>query len=322
MKIKHLQTIYCLLFFFFYTEGVLRAQQEGQQTLFMFNSLAINPAVSGTRDMPTLTLMTRNQWIGFKGAPIHQNLSFHTPFLSKRLGMGMTISNRQIGIFRTQTASMSWAYSPIQTKDFMLRVGLQGSAKRMAFRFDDSDQASTIANERNAQNSMIPRVFGNFGMGVFMSYKGSYIGLSVPFVYANVIGFNTETPTTAFEKPHLYLTGGLNFPLMGKLYWKPSGIVKRVSNAPWGVEVNSSLVYDDKITAGLSYRAGKTNLENNGESLDFLVFYQLNQQMGIGCAYDFNLSPLRKYTAGSVEAVIRYDIKHTKVHLSNPRTFF
>ena len=104
-----------------FTEGV-QAQQEGQQTLFMFNTVAINPAVAGSRDIPTMTLTTRNQWVGFKGAPIQQNMSFHTPFLSKRLGMSMTLGNRSIGIFRSQTTSLALSYSPVKTENFHTRL--------------------------------------------------------------------------------------------------------------------------------------------------------------------------------------------------------
>lgn len=315
------QLIFFVLLFTLYTEGVT-AQQEGQQTLFMFNALTINPAVSGSRDIPTLTLMTRNQWMGFKGAPVQQSLSFHSPLFSKRLGFGVALSNRHIGIFSSQTASMAWSYSPIRTKDFMLRIGLQGSAKRLAFDFETPDQAITIANERKLTTELNPRVLGNFGMGVFMLYKESYLGFSVPYYYSNILGVNSETPTTALGRPHYYFMAGLKFPLLDKVFWMPSGIVKKVANAPWGLEANSSLVYDDKITLGLSYRAGKSNLEDIGESVALLTFYQVSNNWGIGCAYDFNLSPLKKYTTGSFEAVMRYDLKHSAMRLSNPRVFF
>ena len=324
MNNKHLHIIkifYTFIFLCLNTEGVI-AQQEGQQTLFMFNALAINPGVAGSRDIPTFTLMTRNQWIGFKGAPVQQNLSFHSPLLSKRLGFGFTLGNRQVGIFSTQTTSIALSYSPIRTKDFALRIGLQGSAKRMAFNFDDADQANTIANERKSNSGLKPRMFGNFGMGAFMTYKECYMGFSVPFYYSNIIGINIETPTTALEQPHYYFMMGLALPLLDKVYIKPSGIVKKTANAPWSIEVNGSLVFNDKITAGMSYRAGKTNLEDIGESVDFLMFFQVSNKWGIGCAYDVNLSPLKKYNDGSIEAVIRYDLKQPELRFSNPRVFF
>ena len=304
-----------------FTEGV-QAQQEGQQTLFMFNTVAINPAVAGSRDIPTMTLTTRNQWVGFKGAPIQQNMSFHTPFLSKRLGMSMTLGNRSIGIFRSQTTSLALSYSPVKTENFQIRFGLQGSARRLAFSFEDNDQAQTVSNERNSRANLRPRLLGNFGMGMFMAYKDCFFGISVPYAYSNILGVNEETPTTAIALPHYYITGGLTLPLVDNITIKTSGIIKKVDHAPWGVEVNGSLMFYEKVTAGLSYRAGKTNLEDIGESVDFLIYYQLSPKFGIGGAYDYNLSPLKKYTDGSFEFVLRYDFKQTELRFSNPRVFF
>lgn len=316
---RHLAIL--LAFLTLNTEGVL-AQQEGQQTLFMFNSVALNPAVSGSRDIPTMTLTTRNQWVGFKGAPVQQNLSFHTPFVSKRLGLGLTLGNRGIGITQTQSTSFALSYSPIKTENFQLRFGLQGSIRRLSFKFDDNEQAATVTNERLSRTSLEPQILGNFGMGMYMAYKECFIGISVPYFNTNVIGVNSETPQTALTYPHYYLMGGICFPLIENIAVKASGIVKSVKNAPWGVEVNGSLVLFDKVTTGLSYRAGKTNLEDSGESIDFLIFYQINKKWGIGGAYDYNISPLKKYTDGSFEMVIRYDLKQTELRFSNPRIFF
>ena len=321
MKIKFLHICIFLITFCFFTEGV-SAQQEGQQTLFMYNALIINPAVAGSRGIPTMTLTTRNQWVGIKGAPVQQNLSFHTPFLSKRLGFGMTLGNRNIGIFSTQTSAISLSYSPVKTENFQIRFGLQGSAKRLAFNFEDGDQANIVSNERRLQSNFNPRLLGNFGMGFFMAYKDCYFGVSVPFYYSNILRQeNLETATTAISLPHYYMMGGLKLPLFDKVDIKTSGIIKKVANAPWGVEVSSSLVFNEKITLGAAYRAGKTNLEDIGESMDFLIFYQISNKFGIGGAYDYILSPLKKYTDGSFEVVVRYDLKQSELRFSNPRVF-
>ena len=98
------------------------------------NTLAINPSVAGSRNIPTLTVMGRKQWIGFKGAPTQQLLSFHTPLVRERLGLGLTVGNRVIGIFEMQAGSMGLSYSPNRANEFALRIGLQGSARRLGFR--------------------------------------------------------------------------------------------------------------------------------------------------------------------------------------------
>jgi type IX secretion system PorP/SprF family membrane protein len=312
-----------LLILTFFTEGgKIWAQQEGAQTLFTYNILAINPGVAGSRDIPTLTLTARKQWMGFKGAPLQQNLSFHTPFLSKRLGFGLTFDNRSISIFEAQTASLALSYSPIRTKDFALRIGLQGSARRLGFRFEDPSQANILINERtSASNLLRPRVFGNFGMGVFMNYKDCFMGFSVPFYQSNIIGVNPNSPQAAHENPHYYVTMGLTLPLLDNVHWKPSFIYKKTANAPWGLDINNSLIFNDKITLGSSYRLGQANIKNIGESMAVLMFFQVNEKWGIGGAYDFPLSELKKYTDGSFEVVARFDLKTSALRFSNPRVF-
>ncbi|MEZ4919983.1 MAG: type IX secretion system membrane protein PorP/SprF, partial [Saprospiraceae bacterium] len=54
----------------------LQAQQEHQYTQFMYNKLLINPSYAGTREVPTLTGIYRNQWYAFDGSPISALLSF------------------------------------------------------------------------------------------------------------------------------------------------------------------------------------------------------------------------------------------------------
>jgi type IX secretion system PorP/SprF family membrane protein len=313
---------FLLIFTFFKGEGVILAQQESAQTLFMFNTLAINPGVAGSRDIPTLTLTARKQWMGFNGAPTQQNVSFHTPLLSKRLGFGLTFGNRTVSIFEAQTASMALSYSPIRTKDFALRIGLQGSARRLGFKFEDATQATILTNERSsASNLLRPRVFGNFGMGVFMNYKDSYIGFSVPFYYSNIIGINTNTKQTATEQPHYHFMMGLTLPLLDNFYWKPSTIVRKTANAPWGLDINNSVIFNDKITLGGSYRLGQENGSDIGESMAFLMFFQVSEKWGLGGAYDFPLSTLKKYTSGSFEMVARFDLQKSSLRFSNPRVF-
>jgi len=48
------------------------AQRDALYSQFMFNRLVINPGYTGSRDMLTMTLLNRYQWVGFgDGAPKH-----------------------------------------------------------------------------------------------------------------------------------------------------------------------------------------------------------------------------------------------------------
>ena len=317
---KHLYIAVLLTLLSLHTEGVM-AQQEGVQTLFMFNTLSINPGVAGSKETPTFTLLSRHQWIGFKGAPIQQNLGFHsTAFKSQRLGFGLNISNRKVGIFSAQAATMSWSYSPVKTENFSIRMGMSGTIRRLGFDLESAEQASVLSGERGLDLSA--RMYGNFGMGMLVTYKECFFGVSVPYFYENIIGINPESPTTALESRHYYVMGGLDIPIFKKLRYRPSGVLRLVKNAPWGFDFNNSFIFNEQVTVGLGYRAGKSNVAGGGESLDMLLFYQINPKWGLGCAYDYNISPLKRYTDGSIEVVARFDLKQTVLKLSNPRVFF
>jgi hypothetical protein len=68
-----------------------------------------------------------------------------------------------------------------------------------------------------------------------------------------------------------------------------------------------------KILVGITYRLG--------DSVDALIRWQVAPQLQIAFAYDFSVTKLQQYNAGSLEAMIRYCFikKSDKVH--NPRFF-
>ena len=63
------------------------AQQEPLLTQYYVNDMVINPAVSGSKTYNPLIIQTRQQWLGFKGAPLTSNISYHGT-LNNRSAMG------------------------------------------------------------------------------------------------------------------------------------------------------------------------------------------------------------------------------------------
>ena len=53
------------------------AQQELLFTQYYNNDMAINPAVSGSKTYNSLSMQTRQQWLGFEGAPLSTNINYH-----------------------------------------------------------------------------------------------------------------------------------------------------------------------------------------------------------------------------------------------------
>jgi type IX secretion system PorP/SprF family membrane protein len=88
----------------------IHAQQLPMFTHYMNNTLMVNPAYAGSRDALTITTLHRSQWVDFKGAPITQTLSMHSPLRNEHIGVGLSILNDKIGPTNNTSIFVDYAY--------------------------------------------------------------------------------------------------------------------------------------------------------------------------------------------------------------------
>jgi type IX secretion system PorP/SprF family membrane protein len=312
-----------LLFCFsFLTALQIFGQQEHHYTQFMYNKLLINPACAGSGAVPVLTGIFRSQWVGFEGAPQSALVSVSSPFLSKRVGIGGVISHNKIGFQRDFQGSLAYSYDLSVSEDFSIRAGIMGSLRSLGVDYSKAKpyDPSTISTDPSLTGDKINDFYGNVGAGIYtVIQQKMYFGVSVPRIYSNVIGFsNTQALLLAKEYQHFYAMAGGIIPISEGINLQPSVLLKYVKNVPFDADINISLDIRQKVTAGLSYRLGG---DGAGESVDLLAFWQATPQLGVGAAYDFPLSMLKDYSAGSVELMVQTNLKKQKRKMSNPRFF-
>ncbi len=295
------------------------AQQESQFTQFMYNRMMYNPAFAGARGMGSLTAIYRNQWLGFDGSPQTKLISFNAPFAGNRVGFGLTIANQTIGISNHWTGSMAYAYNIKINDDTAIRFGLQGSMRYLGIDFADPAVYVVDEDDPSFSTEMRNKYTGNFGVGLYLTFKELYFGVSVPHFFPNEITFNNQNQfLVAKESPHYYMMAGAMLPLKEGLHLKPSILFKYVENAPFDLDINLRMVFKYQFTIGASYRLGG---DGSGESVDLTAMYQY-RNIGIGMAYDYTLSDLSEYANGSLEILIRYDFSKERNDIANPRFFF
>jgi len=284
----------------------LSAQQEHQYTQFMYNKPYYNPAYSGARGVPSITGIFRSQWIGFDGAPQSGLLSFNSPFLTPRVGIGAVMSMKKIGLNRDFNASLAYSYELIKLENVSARAGIQVSIRSLSTAFDDATPVNI--GDPSLDNQQVNSIFGNVGAGLYATFmERYYVGLSVPRIYRNSIGLSNANATLiAKESPHFYATAGGIFPLSDDINLMPAVLLKYVQHAPMDADINVNLDIRQKVTAGISYRVGGNGA---GESVDLLVMWQASPQIGIGAAYDFSLSDVKDYNSGSIELLFQADLK-------------
>lgn len=298
-------------------------QQEQHYTNFVYNQQLYNPAYVGSRNTPSFTGIHRSQWLGFEGAPNSQLISFQSPIQNQRAGIGGTISRQGIGVSFTWMGAAAYSYNLKITQEISLRLGMQATLEYLGIDFSDP-RVVTVSQIDPALNDggFNEKYTGNVGVGVYFTYQDIfYFGASSPQIYPNNLSFSDLSNIDAKSFPHRYFTMGAVIPANDDFEIMPNMLIKWVDHAPIDADVNFSVRYQKAFTGGITYRTGGGGTVDTGESVDVMFFYQIDQKVGAGLSYDFTLSDINDYSSGSVELILRYDLRDEKENLENPRYF-
>jgi type IX secretion system PorP/SprF family membrane protein len=85
-------------------------QQDAQYSQYMFNTLVLNPAYAGSREVVSATALYRKQWVNTPGSPRTTTFSVDAPFKREKVGVGLVVFNDKIGITNTTGAYGSYAF--------------------------------------------------------------------------------------------------------------------------------------------------------------------------------------------------------------------
>lgn len=296
------------------------AQQDPQNTFFMYNQGLYNPASVGSKGFASINVLYRQQWLGFEGAPVSQVLTFDAPLAGDRVGLGVSVRHYTIGINTDWRAAMAYSYKMQITPDAALRFGIQGSIHYLGMNFNNSSVVVDKLNDQSFSDGVMTRLYrGNIGAGLYFTYKNSvWAGISTPAFYPITLGRNGDVDMTATAIAHFYGAFGALLDINNDIQLKPSFLVKYAQNAPIDVDINASVILKRMLMLGASYRLGGDNI---GDSIDFMAGYQVLHNLLLGAAYDMTISGLKDHNNGSFELLLRYDIKSEKGDLDNPRFF-
>lgn len=307
--------IACLILLFA-SVGLLKAQQDAMYTQYMFNTLAINPAYAGSRNVLSATALYRSQWVGVEGAPETQTLSFDSPLRNKKVGLGIQVFSDKIGITKTTGAFVSYAYRIIMDKS-TLSFGLQGGMSHYRADFTSVALRSDGSNYDYSFSQNVSKLIPNFGAGVFYNTDKFYIGASVPHLLNNkLINDSVSVSNELISKQylHAFVLAGYVFELDPMLKLRPSFLLKAVGGAPLQADINANLWFRDVFSVGVSYRTKA--------DISFLFEIQATDQFRIGYAYDRSLTKLVQFNSGSHEIMLRYEFGFSKNNFATPRRYF
>jgi len=81
--------VYYILLLLSFINNNAKAQSLPMYSQYMYNMTNINPAYAGSRGVPSLSVIWREQWVGLPGSPSTKSFTFDLPSDNKKNGFGI-----------------------------------------------------------------------------------------------------------------------------------------------------------------------------------------------------------------------------------------
>lgn len=283
------------------------AQQDPHFTQFFDNTLFINPAYAGSKDVLNITSLHREQWVGFNGRPVSTTLSVHSPLSYKSIGLGITYVNDNVGPVKQNLFYGDFSYSLRFKNKSKLAFGLKAGLNLI--NIGSNSLNTTTDSDPNLINNVRNQVNPNFGFGVYYHTPKWFIGASTP----KLIEQSYDGSKTNMERRHYFahVGGVINMGAQWKL--RPIAQVKFTPGAPMSLDASVAGIYNERFYIGALYRLDA--------AIGAFVQFQISPQFRAGFATDFGTQEIRNYNYGTFEVMLSYDFVFKKSGVRSPRYF-
>jgi type IX secretion system PorP/SprF family membrane protein len=271
------------------------AQQDPQFTQNMFNKLANNPGFAGSRGVIATSILHRSQWMGFSddgAAASTQNFSVDAelPFLYG--GVGLNVVKDNIAEFSNLGLQASYAYRTelgvgqigMGMSIGMYQSGLNGGALKSA------QSGDPVIPTGEVKGSSL-----DIGAGIYYNTQDVYIGLSSAHMTEPTVEWSDGQNFNLTR--HYFLIAGYYHELSSLLSLNPS-IYLKSDGATSQLDINTNLIYNNKMWGGVSYRLD--------EGISLLAGMNINEDLRFGLAYDVTMM---NAMSNSLEFMLGYNFK-------------
>lgn len=296
----------CLLVWMACANG-LWAQQDPHFTQFFENTLFVNPAYAGSKDVLNVTGLHREQWVGFAGRPVSSTLSVHSPLSYRSVGLGLTMVNDHNGPVDQTMFYGDFSYSLKFKNKGKLAFGIKGGFNLV--NVGSAALQATDQNDLNLLRDVRNNVNPNFGFGIYYHTPVWFVGVSTP----KLLEQSYDGSKTNVEKRHYFANVGGVITVNNAWKIRPMTQAKFTTGAPLSLDVSVAGIYKERFYIGGLYRLDA--------AFGAFVQYQITPQFKLGFATDFGTQEIRNYNYGTFEVMGSYDFIFKKTGVRSPRYF-
>lgn len=229
------------------------AQQE-PALIFTTNHMnLINPAFASIDDETYVRSSINKQWSGVQFAPETQAISFGTT-LGNNLNLGLSVVNDKTFVENETFVGVDLSYKlqldRISTFYFGVKMGASNYNVNVA-------GLETYNVTGDPALSSISNFNPNVGIGAVYKFNTFYVTLSIPRLLNTIRAKNKDGFAALFsDTPHFYLGSGYDVFLddSNEFTLKPSVLLRYVNGAPFSIDFNTMIDYNDKFELGFLYR--------------------------------------------------------------------
>jgi type IX secretion system PorP/SprF family membrane protein len=277
---------------------------------YVFNALPINPAYAGSDEALSASLIYRNQWTGFTGAPKTLTAAIHSPLGKERVALGLTVVNDKIGVTSRTNIMANYAYR-IEMGRGKLSFGIGVGASILDIGWDELKVTKFgDLDLPNSEHLSKP----NFSAGVYYNSKKYFYGVSIPYFLSYTY---SDSASTLDLQNHLseynyHIIGGYFFEINRNLKFSPSALIKYHVNNAFQVDISSQLIFSDRLCLGITYRSS--------DALAALMQLAITDQFRFAYSYDFDTGKTGNYHRSSHEVMLKFVLDYN-ARVVGPKRF-
>jgi len=298
------------------------AQQLPIYSQYLYNKFLINPATAGADGYTSLNITARQQWLGYAEAPRTFSASWQTRILKREYILRENIFNRNIYRPKTdgkvglggyvfsdqngkvQKTGFQFTYSYHFWLQYKTQLSLGMALTGYYFKVDLNSGSFEDPNEPWLDDY-------NLRKGIFVPDAdfGAYLlnpNYDIGFSVAQIFGGAARIGGLAYNKykmyRHYYLFGSYSFSYGNKLELEPSLLINMSEQLTPLADLGLTLIYDQKLWAGVSFRTPGAAIANFGAAFDINKIKMMS--LYIGYSLDFTMNKIQQQTYGTHELTI------------------
>ncbi|MCJ8290687.1 MAG: type IX secretion system membrane protein PorP/SprF [Crocinitomicaceae bacterium] len=306
-----MKTLLIIAFFVVGCSTFASAQQRAVYSNFLMNDFYYNPAIAGSKEIHQANITYRNQWVGFDGAPSLILGNFSGSIKNEgKIGYGVSLVSETAGITQNTGVYLNYAHHFKLSDELKLGLGIQPGYMQYRVKLYDAQLADQ--GDEVLTGSVYSASAVDVSTGFHLYSDKFFLMGSLHHMLGKSVQFTSYNSNLEF---HYTAIGGFNININADpktkkmpIVIQPSFLVRYVRPVPVQWTAMLKTTFNKKYWAGLIYRSD--------DAIGVSVGMEIATQFSVGYGFDYTLSGLSSYQAGSHEIMLSYVISRKKPSLA------